>query len=279
MRIDAHQHFWNFDPVRDAWITEEMRVIRTNFTPYDLLRELRENGMDGSIAVQADASENETSFLADIADRHDFVKGVVGWVDFKSRYLDSRLEFYHRTAPCVKGFRHIVQAEPDDMFLMGEEFCRGISRLRNYGYTYDILIYPRQLPAAIRFVEKFPDQKFVIDHLAKPDIRNGKMEPWAALIREIATCPNVYCKVSGMVTEADWKKWRPEDFRPYLDVVFEAFGTARLMFGSDWPVCLVAGGYARVKDIITGYMKSFPEQEQQAVMGNNAVLFYNLNDA
>jgi L-fuconolactonase len=276
MQIDAHQHFWNFDPVRDSWITDEMRAIRTNFTPYDLLKELRENGMDGSVAVQADASENETAFLVDIADRHDFVKGVVGWVDLKSSLLDSRLDFYHRTAACIKGFRHIVQAEPDDMFLMGEQFCRGISRLGEYGYTYDILIYPRQLPAAVALTAKFPGQKFVIDHLAKPDIRDGRMEPWAAHIREIATHPNVWCKVSGMVTEADWRAWKAEDLKPYLDVVFEAFGPERLMFGSDWPVCLVAGGYARWKQALTAYLKGFSQEERRGVMGDNATSFYNL---
>jgi L-fuconolactonase len=275
MNIDSHQHFWIFNPVRDAWITEQMGVIRTDCMPEDLFRELLDNGMDGSVAVQADQSEEETSFLLDIAEKYDFVKGVVGWVDLKSRSLDNRLAFYH-TNPWLKGFRHIVQGEPDDLFLLGDDFCRGISLLKDYSYTYDILVYPKQLPAVMRFVERFPEQKFVIDHLAKPAIKNHLLEPWASQMREIARHPNVYCKVSGMATEADWEYWKPEDMQPYLDVVFGAFGPARLMFGSDWPVCLVAGGYARVKHVVTDYLQQFSEAESRAVMGENAVSFYNL---
>jgi L-fuconolactonase len=278
LTIDAHQHFWNYDPVRDAWITEDMRTIRTNFTPYDLYRILRENDIDGCIAVQADQSENETAFLVDIAERNDFVKGVVGWVDLTSGYLEKRLEFYHRTTKKLKGFRHIVQTEPDNEFLLREDFCRGISLLNAYKYTYDILIFPKQLPAAIRFVEMFPDQRFVVDHIAKPDIKGKKIEPWASQMKEISKNPNVYCKVSGMVTEADWRRWKPDDLKPYLDIVFDAFGTRRLMFGSDWPVCLVAAEYSRVKEVIAGYLQQFSPEEQKAVMGGNAALFYYLND-
>lgn len=276
MQIDAHQHFWNYDPVRDAWITENMRAIRASFTPYDLLRELKENDMDGSVAVQADPSENETAFLVDIAERHDFVKGVVGWVDLCGDFVEQRLDFYNRTTKKVKGFRHLVQSEADDNFLLREDFCRGISLLKKYNYTYDVLIFPKQLPAAIRFIEKFPDQSFVIDHIAKPDIKNKKTEPWASQIKEIARFPNVYCKVSGMVTEADWKSWKPDDLKPYLDIVFDAFGMKRLMFGSDWPVCLVAGTYTKVKKVITDYIQQFDTETQNAIMGNNAISFYNL---
>lgn len=275
-RIDSHQHFWNYNPIRDAWITDEMRTIRTNFTPYDLLRELKENGMDGSVAVQADTSEDETSFLIDIAERHDFVKGVVGWIDLCGEFAGDRLAFYNRTSKKIKGFRHIVQAEPDDKFLLREDFCRGISLLKKYNFTYDILIYPKQLSAAIRFAEKFPDQLFVIDHIAKPDIKNKQIEPWASQMKEMARFTNVYCKVSGMVTEANWKTWTPDDLKPYLDIVFEAFGTNRLMFGSDWPVCLVAGTYSRVKKVITDYIRQFDVEAQNNIMGNNAIRFYNL---
>lgn len=276
MQIDAHQHFWNYNPVRDAWITEDMRVIRTDFSPYDLFRELSENDIDGSVVVQADPSESETAFLVDIADRHDFVKGVVGWIDFTSEFVEKRLHFYKQTAPKVKGFRHIVQAEPDDRFLLRSDFCRGIGLLQQYDYTYDILIYPKQLPAAIEFVERFPEQKFVIDHIAKPNIRGGTLKPWAEQIKTIASFPNVWCKVSGMVTEANWEKWTEEDIKPYLDVVFEAFGSQKLMFGSDWPVCLVAGTYARVKQVITNYLGQMPDELKAAVMGNNAIEFYKL---
>lgn len=274
--IDSHQHFWNYNPVRDAWITDDMRTIRTNFTPYDLLRELKENGMDGSVAVQADTSENETTFLVDIAERHDFVKGVVGWVDLCSEFAEERLGFYHRTSKKIKGFRHVVQAEPDDNFLLRDDFGRGISLLKKYNFTYDILIYPKQLSAAIRFAEKFPEQPFVIDHIAKPDIKNKKTEPWASQMKEMAQFPHVYCKVSGMVTEANWKTWTPDDLKPYLDIVFEAFGTKRLMFGSDWPVCLVAGTYSKVKKVIMDYIQQFDVNAQNDVMGNNAISFYHL---
>lgn len=274
--IDSHQHFWNYDQVRDAWITEDMRVIRTNFTPYDLYRELKDNQVDGCVAVQADQSETETAFLTDIAERNDFVKGVVGWVDLRGKFLEQRLEFYRGTTTKVKGFRHIVQGEPDDQFLLQQDFCDGIGLLKNYGFTYDILIYPKQLPAAIEFVAKFPEQKFVLDHIAKPDIKGKKTEPWAAQIKEIARYENVFCKVSGMVTEADWKYWRPEDLKPFLDIVFEAFGPGRLMFGSDWPVCLVAATYFKVKGVITDYLEQFTREEQDAVMGQNAIAFYNL---
>src|SRR5690348_12253724 len=230
MSIDSHHHLWKYNSVRHTWITAEMKQIRTDFMPYDLLKELEENSMDGSIAVQADQSETETGFLIGWADRSNFIKGVVGWVDLRGKYLPERLDFYAR-CPKLKGFRHIVQAEPDDNFLLREDFCRGIGLLKQYNFTYDILIYPRQLPAAIQFVQKFPEQKFVIDHLAKPLIKDKMLEPWALQMKEIAKNPNVCCKVSGLVTEADWKTWKPEDFKPYLDVVFEAFGTGRLMFG------------------------------------------------
>lgn len=273
--LDAHQHFWNYNAVRDAWITEDMAAIRRDFTPEDLFRVLRENGVAGSVAVQADPSENETAFLVDIADRHDFVKGVVGWVDLADAGAGRRLAFYHRTAPCVKGFRHIVQGEADD-FLDGTQFSEGVARLAAYDYSYDILIYPRQLPAALRFVDRFPGQRFVIDHLAKPDIRSGVREPWEKLIREMAAHPGVYCKLSGMVTEADWRHWKPEDLTPYLDVIFDAFGPDRLMFGSDWPVCLVAATYEQVIGTVAGYAKAFGGEAHAAVMGGNAARFYRL---
>lgn len=276
MIIDSHQHFWNYNPVRDAWINKDMAAIRTNFTPYDLLRELRENDVDGSVAVQADPSENETAFLVDIAERHDFVKGVVGWVDLQSESVEERLHFYRNTTTTVKGFRHIVQAEPDDNFLLREDFCHGISLLKKYNFTYDILIYPKQLPAAIQFAAKFPDQPMVLDHIAKPEIKAKISNPWKEQIKALAAHSNVYCKLSGLVTEADWKSWKADDLKPYLDAVFESFGTKRLMFGSDWPVCLVASTYTRVKKTITDYIKQFTEAEQQAIMGDNAATFYKL---
>jgi L-fucono-1,5-lactonase len=274
-RIDAHQHFWKFDPVRDSWITEDMKDIRRDFYPYDLLPSLQESKMDGCIAVQASASESENYFLIQEAEKNDFIKGIVGWVDLTNPHLLERLSFYHQYAEKVKGFRHIVQAEPDD-FLLREDFCRGIGLLQQYNFTYDILIYHQQLPATIRFVEKFPEQPFVIDHLAKPLIRLQRLELWATHMKTLAQFPNVYCKISGMVTEADWHHWKEEDFYPYLDVVTQAFGTKRLLFGSDWPVCQVAANYERVIGIIENFYQSYSPEEKSDIFGGNAISFYHL---
>ncbi|GAA4316261.1 amidohydrolase family protein [Compostibacter hankyongensis] len=274
--IDAHQHLWQFDPVRDAWITEDMKAIQRDFLANDLLEVLTESGVEGSIAVQADTSENETAFLVEQAERNDFIKGVVGWVDLCSPAVADRLAFYREGSRKIKGFRHIVQAEPDDNYLLREDFCRGIAALGSLGFTYDILIYPKQLPAAIRFVEKFPDQRFVVDHLAKPLIREKRISPWAEQMNILSGHPNVFCKVSGMVTEADWQRWNADALRPYLDVVFETFGPERLMFGSDWPVCLVAASYREVIKVVRDYTGQLDPAASAAVMGGNARHFYQL---
>jgi len=276
MNIDAHQHFWRYDPRRDAWITDEMSALKRDFLPDDLLPELAANGIGGSVAVQADQSENETLFLLDCAAQHPEIAGVVGWVDLRAPNVRERLAFFSRF-PKLRGFRHIVQAEPDDRFLLREDFCRGVACLREFGFTYDILIYPRQLPAAREFVEKFPEQPVAIDHLAKPLIRAKEMEPWREHMRAIAAHPNVYCKLSGIITEADWRNWSAEDCRPYLDVVFESFGLPRLMFGSDWPVCLLAGTYRRVVELIGDYARNLPLAEREKIFGLNAARFYGLS--
>jgi L-fuconolactonase len=275
MRIDSHQHFWRYQAERDAWISDQMSVLKRDFLPSNLIPELEANGMDGCVAVQADQSEQETLFLLDLADRHSTIKGVVGWVDLRSQDLPARLRSFSKYEK-LRGFRHIVQAEPDDRFMLGAEFLRGIECLSDFNFTYDILIYPKQLPAALGLVERFPKQRFVVDHMAKPSIKSGDNKNWSDQIRAIAANPNAYCKVSGLITEADWKTWRAEDFKPYLDVVFDAFGCDRLMFGSDWPVCLLAGTYRQVKELIGDYVKSrFPEQ-QQKIFGDNAARFYGL---
>jgi L-fuconolactonase len=273
MVIDAHQHFWRFNPVRDAWITEDMSAIRRDFLPGDLVPELDANGIDASIAIQADQSEAETEFLLGLAEGNKRIAGVVGWVDLRSQSIEKRLEHFS-TFKKLRGVRHIAQAEPADRFLARPDFVRGVAHLKKFDLTYDILIYPRQLPAAIELSRKLPDQKFVVDHLAKPGIKAKKLEPWASRMGELAANPNVYCKLSGMVTEANWKNWRPEDFEPFLDVVFEAFGAERLMFGSDWPVCLVAGTYARVKGIVASYVDRHAPDAKSAVFGDNAQRFY-----
>lgn len=275
LNIDSHQHFWRYDPHRDDWITDEMAVLKRDFLPEHLALELAANGVDASIAVQASQSERETLFLLDCAAQHPEIAGVVGWVDLRSSNLPERLAFFAQFKK-LRGFRHIVQAEADDGFLLREDFCRGIESLHEFGFTYDILIYPRQLTAACEFVGRFPKQPFLIDHLAKPLIRDGIMEPWRSQIRAVAAHPNVCCKLSGLATEADWRKWSTDDCRPYLDVVFEAFGVERLMFGSDWPVCLLAGTYQRVKDLIGDYIKDLSAPDRAKVFGANAARFYGL---
>ncbi|MDQ1087959.1 amidohydrolase [Siphonobacter sp. SORGH_AS_1065] len=275
MKIDSHQHFWVFDPVRDAWITSDMEPIRRNFLPNDLQPVLQQNNIDGCVAVQASQSEIETDFLIQLAEQNDFIKGVVGWVDLRSELVSERLEYF-RQFPKLKGFRHIVQGEPDDLFLLRMEFMDGIRALETYGYTYDILIYPRHLPTAREFVTRLPHQLFVVDHLAKPYVKAGEIEKWAADIQSLAKRENVCCKVSGLVTEADWEQWTPEQLRPYLDVVFEAFGPERVMFGSDWPVCLVASSYERWVQVLQEYTGSLSSYEQEKFWGGNAKDFYSL---
>jgi L-fuconolactonase len=275
MNIDSHQHFWKYDSAREAWITDAMRVLKRDFLPDELAVDLDANGIDASIAVQADQSEQETLFLLDLAERSDRIAGVVGWIDLRSAQLDDRLQFFSKFKKLC-GFRHIVQAEPDDRFLLGRDFMRGISRLGEFGFAYDILIYPKQLPAAIDLASKFPEQRFVIDHMAKPAIKTRNSASWAANIRSIAGNPNVSCKLSGLVTEADWERWAPADFAYYLDVAFEAFGPDRLMFGSDWPVCLLAGSYRQVKQLIEDYVGRHAAGERAKIFGANAIRFYGL---
>jgi L-fuconolactonase len=275
MHIDSHQHFWRYDAARDGWITDEMAVLKRDFLPDDLIPELKTNDVTGCVAVQADQSEQETTFLLELGNRFDEIKGVVGWVDLRSPELARRLEYFSQFEK-LRGFRHVVQAEPDDRFMLREDFVAGVSSLLRLNFTYDILIYPKQLPAAIELAGKFPEQRFVIDHMAKPLIRSQMISPWEKQIRAIAANPNVYCKLSGMVTEADWRNWRESDFTRYLDVVFDAFGPDRLMFGSDWPVCLLAGGYQRVKELVANYIRDFPAEQQEKILGLNAINFYGL---
>jgi L-fuconolactonase len=274
MRVDSHQHFWHYDPVRDSWITDEMAVLKRDFLPGNLESQLSGHGFDGSVAVQADQSEDETLFLLNLAKHHPFVLGVVGWVDLRAADLEERLQSlssYQRLC----GVRHIVQAEPVD-FLEREDVVRGIGMLRNFDLTYDILVYPQQLPAALSLVEKLPEQRFVLDHIAKPRIGDGRMEPWTKHMKDLAGHPNIWCKVSGLVTEANWSSWTADMFRPYLDVVFEVFGTGRLMFGSDWPVCQLAASYSQVVRLIEDYTRRLTLTERENLFGGNAVRFYRL---
>jgi L-fuconolactonase len=276
MNIDAHQHFWKFDPVRDNWINDDMQVIRRDFLPADLQPVLEENGLDGCVAVQADQSEEENEFLLQQAASHPFIKAVIGWVDLRSENVEERLEFF-RGFPKMKGFRHILQGEADRALMLQPSFKRGISLLGKYNYTYDILIYPDQLAYAKAFVSSFPNQQFIIDHLAKPYIRDKKIEQWKKDISVLGQYENVYCKVSGMVTEADWKNWKMDDFKECLDTIVKTFGMKRLVYGSDWPVCLVAATYEKMLGIVKNYFSSFSADEKKQFFGENARIFYHLN--
>ena len=278
IRIDAHQHFWQYNAVRHSWINEEMSLLKRDFMPKNLDEERKANNIDATIAVQADQSEDETLFLLDLAQRHSSIAGVVGWVDLCSPHAAKRLKRFSQFDK-LRGFRHIAQDEPDDHFLVRPDFLRGMALLREHGFTYDILIYPEQLPAALELVAHFPEQKFVIDHLAKPEIKTRSRAGWAVLMQNIAAKPNVYCKLSGLVTEADWKTWKKEDFRPYLDIVFDAFGPRRLMFGSDWPVCLLAASYQQVVEIVEDYIQDFAADIKDKIFGGNAADFYQLKAA
>ena len=253
-----------------------MQVIQRDFLPADLQPILQENGIEGCVAVQVDQTEAENDFLLDLAEKNGFIKGIVGWIDLQADNIEERLQYYS-SIKLMKGFRHILQAEPDEKFMLNEKFKRGIALLNQYGFSYDILIMPNHLPYAKAFVAEFPEQRFVIDHLAKPYIKDKWINGWKEDIQAIAAFPNVYCKVSGMVTEADWANWKTEDFVPYQDVVFNAFGANRVMYGSDWPVCNVAGGYKVVLNVIESYVSQLNQNEQELFWAKNAADFYRLD--
>lgn len=274
-KIDAHQHFWRYNPAEHVWMTEEMAAIRRDFLPQDLKPLLHRLGFDGCIAVQARQNLEETRWLLELAKEHEFVRGVVGWVDLRSPHLEAQLREFAGQEKLV-GVRHVVQDEPDDEFMLREDFQRGIARLAEFDLAYDVLIYPRQLKAAAGLVRAFPDQRFVLDHIAKPPIAEGKMAPWETGLRELAEAPNLCCKLSGMVTEARWREWQADDFRPYLDAVFEAFGPERLMIGSDWPVCTLSAGYEPAMKVVLDYIGQYAPAEREGILGGNCARLYRL---
>jgi L-fuconolactonase len=275
MRIDSHQHFWKYDPAEYPWIRDDWPV-RRDCLPPELQALLIEAELNGSIAVQARQSLDETRWLLRLAEEHSFIKGVVGWVDLRAEHAARQLDELSNHSRFV-GVRHVAQDEPDDHFLIQPDFLRGLALLESRGLVYDLLVYPRQLPASIEVARRFPGQSFVLDHIAKPFIRDGKLSPWREQIRELARFPNVSCKISGLVTEADWTAWQPEDFGPYLEVVFEAFGPERLMFGSDWPVCLLAGTYAQVFELMVAYAVQLSPRDRAKLFGENATRIYKLH--
>lgn len=274
MKIDAHQHFWNYDPQQYAWMQPEWS-IRRDFGPHDLKPLLDQAQIDGCIAVQAQQTLAETNWLLSLSQAHPWIRGVVGWIDLQCEDIAPQLQqFQHRQR--LVGVRHVVQDEPDDRFLLRPAFLQGIEQLASHNLTYDILIYPKQLPAAIELVRQFPHQPFVLDHLAKPFIKKGELETWRTQIQALAAYPNLCCKVSGMVTEADWTNWKAKDFQPFLQVVLEAFGADRLLYGSDWPVALLAASYPQVYQLIEDFVHPLSETERASILGDNAVRFYGL---
>jgi len=276
MRIDSHQHFWRYTPDEYRWIGDRMSALRRDFLPEDLKPLLEEIGFGGAIAVQARQSLFETEWLLSLTAEHKYIKGVVGWVDLRSGDVCDQLA---RIPGCeaLVGVRHIVHDERDDNFMLSSEFRRGIGQLAELGLAYDLLLFPRHLPVAAKLANEFPAQSFVLDHIAKPAIERGVLEPWRSDLKRLADLPNVSCKLSGLVTEASWASWRPDDFRVYLDVIVNAFGIGRLMIGSDWPVCTVSRDYVSTMRLVMGYFEGFPEDQCEAVFGGNCARIYGVD--
>lgn len=274
-RYDAHQHFWRYDPVAHGWMNGRMTGIQRDFLPTDLAPLLAAQGFAGCVAVQASQTLGETRWLLELADRHSFIRGVVGWVDLRSPDVRDQLAQFARH-PRLKGVRHVVQDEPDVDFMRGAEFQRGIAALQEFGLTYDLLLFPKHLPVAVDLVRRFPALTFVVDHLAKPLIAQEVLEPWASDLKALAALPNVTCKLSGLVTEADWVTWTPAHLEPYLDEALAAFGPQRLMIGSDWPVCILAGSYGRVMDAVQAWVARLGEADRNAILGGNCARVYKL---
>ena len=273
--IDAHHHLWRYTPAEYAWIDDAMGALRRDFLPSDLGRAMAEADVDGTVVVQARQTMEETRWLLDLAEETEAIRGVVGWAPIAGEEFPGVMEEFE-SRPKLKGLRHVIQGEKDEHYILREDFNSGMRCLRGSGLVYDILILARHLPQTIEFVDEHPEQVFVLDHLAKPLIKEGVLEPWASQMRELGRRDNVWCKVSGMVTEADWERWDEAALRPYLDTAVEAFGPERLMVGSDWPVCLVASEYGRWFEVLRRYFAGFGEEERAAVFGGNAVGVYGL---
>lgn len=274
MRIDAHQHFWTYDAGRYPWIGPELEVLARDFGPTDLAPLLHGEGVDGSIAVQARQDLDEIVELLAHAKEHDEVLGVVGWLDLSSDEAASQLDRFD--CKDLLGLRHVLQDEPDDEYMLGAAFQRGLSLLAARGLVYDLLIHPRHLPVAVKLVDAHPEQVFVLDHLAKPFIKSGELEPWRSQLTELARRPQVSIKLSGMVTEADWANWTAADLVPYLDAALEAFGPERVLFGSDWPVCTLAASYGEVCAALQSWVDAQGSDLQAGLFGDNAARIYGI---
>jgi L-fucono-1,5-lactonase len=275
MMIDAHHHLWKYKPKEYGWMDHTMALLQQDYCPENLEPELQGRGLIGTVVVQARQSLEETRWLLELADEYPFIKGVVGWVDLCSRELEKQLKEL-AVHPKLVGVRHVIQDELDDDFMLRDDFRQGISALQTFNLVYDLLLFPRHLDCAVKLVKEFPKQRFVLDHLAKPLIKSRKMEPWKSDITSLASFPNVWCKLSGMVTEADLDNWQYEDFVPYMEVVLEAFGHERIMLGSDWPVCRLAAEYSEVIEIVTEFIKPLKKSEREKILYQNAIDCYQL---
>jgi L-fuconolactonase len=275
VRIDAHQHFWRYVPQHYPWITDRLSRLKRDYAPADLEPLLHSIEFDGTVAVQARQDVEDTEYLLALAQREHFIKGVVGWVDLCSADLGRQLDAFARR-PKLVGVRHIVHDEPEDDYMFRGDFRAGIGKLKDYGLTYDLLLFPRHLSRAIRLVEEFPEQPFILDHIAKPLMRDNVMSPWDEDLRRLAAMPNVACKLSGLVTEANWDSWQASDIWPYLDVVVGAFGPSRLMIGSDWPVCTLAADYQATMALVIDYVERCMPGNTEAIFGGNATRIYGL---
>ena len=273
MKIDTHQHFWRYNERDYGWMGPGMEALKRDYLPAELAKLLSKTGIDGTVAVQARQCPEESDFLLGLADEYPFIKAVVGWVDLCSERVDDQLERFCRR-PRFRGVRHVIHDEPDDRFMMREDFRRGIGKLKNYGLVYELLLFARHLALAAEFVAQFPEQMFVLDHIGKPAIRDGRLRPWANDIRKLARFDNVACKISGMVTEADWESWKPKQLVPYMETVLEAFGHERVMIGSDWPVCTVAATYEEVMETAYDFVGRLSASEQEAIWAGNAQRIY-----
>jgi len=274
--IDAHHHLWNYDTEDYAWIGPEMNVLRRNFTPADLHIEMQQAGVDGAIAVQARQTLQETEWLLSLAAQNEFMRGVVGWAPLIDAAVSDDLQRL-AAQPKLKGIRHVLQDEPDDFYMLRNDFNAGITQLRRFNLVYDVLIFERHLPQTIQFLDRHPDQVFVIDHIAKPRIREGLLSPWRENLKELARRSHCFCKLSGVLTEADWQNWRPEGIHPYLDAALDAFGPNRCLFGSDWPVLLLADSYAGWVATVKNFVSRLSSTEQARVLGGTAAEVYRLD--
>ncbi len=274
-RTDSHQHFWKYNPATHVWMSDAMGILKKDYGPEDLEPLLQSCELNGCVAVQASQTEAENDFLLALANEHSIIKGIVGWVDLQAENVKERLA-YHKQFNAIKGFRHVIHDEPGIDFMLQPVFINGVKALNDFGFTYDVLIFSKHLMNTVAFVKQLPDQPLVIDHIAKPDIKNNQFDDWKKDLAAVAVFPNVYCKISGMVTEAIWRQWKKDDFTKYLDAVVELFGTERILYGSDWPVCTLSASYAEQYNIVDDYFSAFTKTEEDSFFGLNAKRFYDL---